>query len=202
MSALEFFLHDQPERSLFLIKAALAHAQFETIHPFLDGNGRVGRLLVPLLLCLDGVLREPLLYLSLYFKTHRSRYYELLNGVRTEGDWEAWVRFFLEGVRETAESAVGTARRLAEMVSRDRARIQRLGRIAGSSSTGHQALRTRPLTTLASLVTETNLTMPTVTKAVQALKDEGIVSEITGRRRGRIYSYDEYMGIMNEGTGQ
>jgi Fic family protein len=202
MSALELFLHDQPERSPLLIKAALAHAQFETIHPFLDGNGRVGRLLVPLLLCLDGVLREPLLYLSLYFKTHRSRYYELLNGVRTEGDWEAWVRFFLEGVRETAESAVGTARRLAEMVSRDRACIQRLGRIAGSSLQVHQALRTRPLTTLASLVTETNLSMPTVTKAVQALKDEGIVSEITGRRRGRIYSYDEYMGIMNEGTGQ
>ena len=200
MSALELFLHDKPERSSLLIKAALAHAQFETIHPFLDGNGRVGRLLVPLLLCLEGVLREPLLYLSLYFKSHRDRYYELLNAVRIKGEWEAWVEFFLEGVQEMAENAVGSARRLADMMSRDRARIQRLGRVAGSSLQVHQSLQTRPITTLASLAKETRLTMPTVTKAVQALEDEGIVNEITGRRRGRIYSYREYMDIMNEGT--
>jgi len=200
MSALELFLHDKPERSSLLIKAALAHAQFETIHPFLDGNGRVGRLLVPLLLCLEGVLREPLLYLSLYFKSHRDRYYELLNAVRIKGEWEAWVEFFLEGVQEMAENAVGSARRLADMMSRDRARIQRLGRVAGSSLQVHQSLQTRPITTLASLAKKTRLTMPTVTKAVQALEDEGIVNEITGRRRGRIYSYREYMDIMNEGT--
>ncbi len=200
MSALELFLHDKPERSSLLIKAALAHAQFETIHPFLDGNGRVGRLLVPLLLCLEGVLREPLLYLSLYFKSHRDRYYELLNAVRIKGEWEAWVEFFLEGVQEMAENAVGSARRLADMMSRDRARIQRLGRVAGSSLQVHQSLQARPITTLASLAKETRLTMPTVTKAVQALEDEGIVNEITGRRRGRIYSYREYMDIMNEGT--
>ncbi len=200
MSSLELFLHDQPQRLPLLIKAALAHAQFETIHPFLDGNGRVGRLLVPLLLCLEGVLREPLLYLSLFFKTHRSRYYELLGGVRTEGDWEAWVRFFLEGVGEMAESAVVTARRVADMVARDRARIQRMGRIAGSALQVHQSLQTRPLTILASLAEETHLSMPTVTKAVQALEKEGIVREVTGRRRGRVYSYHEYMDIMNEGT--
>jgi Fic family protein len=200
MSTLELFLHDKPERSSLLIKAALAHAQFETIHPFLDGNGRVGRLLVPLLLCLEGVLREPLLYLSLYFKSHRDRYYELLNAVRIKGEWEAWVEFFLEGVQEMAENAVGSARRLADMMSRDRARIQRLGRVAGSSLQVHQSLQARPITTLASLAKETRLTMPTVTKAVQALEDEGIVNEITGRRRGRIYSYREYMNIMNEGT--
>jgi Fic family protein len=200
MSTLELFLHDKPERSSLLIKAALAHAQFETIHPFLDGNGRIGRLLVPLLLCLEGVLREPLLYLSLYFKSHRDRYYELLNAVRIKGEWEAWVEFFLEGVQEMAENAVGSARRLADMMSRDRARIQRLGRVAGSSLQVHQSLQARPITTLASLAKETRLTMPTVTKAVQALEDEGIVNEITGRRRGRIYSYREYMDIMNEGT--
>jgi Fic family protein len=199
MSALELFLHDQPERTPILIKAALAHAQFETIHPFLDGNGRVGRLLVPLLLCLDGVLSQPLLYLSLYFKSHRTRYYELLNTVRTEGEWEGWVHFFLEGVREMAENAVSTARRLADMVSRDRARIQQLGRVAGSSLLVHQSLQSRPISTLASLVKETQLTMPTVTKAVQALQNNGIVTEITGRRRGRIYSYREYMDIMSEG---
>ena len=124
MSDLELFLHDKPARSPFLVKAALAHAQFETIHPFLDGNGRVGRLLITLLLCLEGVLGEPLLYLSLYFKTHRARYYELLDAIRTEGDWEAWLRFFAEGVYETAENAVGTARRLAEMFTRDREHVQ------------------------------------------------------------------------------
>lgn len=200
MSALELFLHGKPERSPLLIKAAFAHAQFETIHPFLDGNGRVGRLLLPLLLCLEGVLTEPLLYLSLYFKAHRDRYYQLLNSVRIEGEWEAWVQFFLEGVREMAENAVSTARRLAEMVSRDRSHIQQLGRVAGSALQVHQSLQARPITTLTSLVNETNLTMPTITKAVQALVDEGIVNEITGRRRGRIYSYREYMDIMNEGT--
>ena len=200
MSALELFLHDKPERSPLLIKAALAHAQFETIHPFLDGNGRVGRLLIPLLLCIEGVLTEPLLYLSLYFKSHRARYYELLNAIRTEGDWEAWLQFFLEGVREMSENAVSTARRLADMTERNRARIQQFGRVAGSALQVHQSLQTRPLSTLASLAGQTRLTMPTVTKAVKALEEAGIVTEITGRRRGRIYSYREYMDIMSEGT--
>ena len=200
MGALELFLHDQPVKTPVLIKAALAHAQFETIHPFLDGNGRVGRLLVPLLLCTEDVLKEPLLYLSLYFKTHRAQYYDLLNAIRTEGEWEAWVSFFLEGVREMAESAVIAARRLADMITRDRERIRHLGRIAGSSLQVHHALQTRPIATIASLSSETGLSMPTVTKAVQALEDGGFVGEITSRRRGRIYSYREYMDIMNEGA--
>ncbi len=200
MGALELFLHDQPVKTPVLIRAALAHAQFETIHPFLDGNGRVGRLLVPLLLCIEGILKEPLLYLSLYFKAHRAQYYDLLNGIRTEGDWEAWVSFFLEGVRQMAESAVIAARRLADMIARDRERIQRLGRIAGSSLQVHQALQARPIATIASLSSETGLSMPTVTKAVQALEDGGFVTEITGRRRGKIYNYGEYMDIMNEGA--
>ena len=200
MGALELFLHNQPVKTPVLIKAAFAHAQFETIHPFLDGNGRVGRLLVPLLLCIEGVLREPLLYLSLYFKAHRAQYYDLLNAIRDEGDWEAWVSFFLEGVREMAESAVIAARRLADMITHDRERIQRLGRIAGSSLQVHQALQARPIATIASLSSETGLSMPTVTKAVQALEDGGLVTEITGRRRGRIYNYREYMDIMNEGA--
>lgn len=200
MGALELFLHDKPEKTPLLIKAALAHAQFETIHPFLDGNGRVGRLLVPLLLCLEGALREPLLYLSLYFKAHRAQYYDLLTGIRTEGDWEAWVQFFLQGVREMAENAVTTARRLAEMVARDRARIQGFGRITGSSLQVYQSLRTRPITTAASLSEATHLSTPTILKVVQALEKEGIVNEITGRRRGRVYNYHEYMDIMNEGT--
>lgn len=115
MGELENFLHDKPQRMPVLVKAALAHVQFETIHPFLDGNGRVGRLLIALLLCEEGVLNEPLLYLSLYLKAHRQRYYDLLQKVRLEGDWEAWLEFFLAGVRETAASAVDTAKRLADM---------------------------------------------------------------------------------------
>ena len=201
MSDLELFLHDKQQRGSVIIKTALAHAQFETIHPFLDGNGRVGRLLIPLLLCLEGVLGEPLLYLSLYFKTHRSRYYELLNAVRTDGDWESWLLFFAEGVHEMAESAVNAARRLAETIARDRARIQGLGRVSGSALQVHQSLQRRPLTTLSSLSAETHLSTPTVTNAVEALRKAGLVKEITGRRRGKIYSYYDYMNIMNEGTG-
>lgn len=198
MGAFELFLHHRKDWMPALIQAALAHAQFETIHPFLDGNGRVGRLLVPVLLCLRGLLREPLLYLSLYFKTNRSQYYELLNRVRTEGDWESWVMFFSEGVREMAESAVTTVRRLTEVARRDRGRIQRIGRISGSSLLVHQSLQRRPVSNLASLAAETHLSMPTVTKAVQALKSEGLVREITGRRRGRVFSYEEYLNILND----
>ena len=198
MSDLELFLHDKKKETSILIKAALAHAQFETIHPFLDGNGRVGRLLIPLLLCLDGVLKEPLLYLSLYFKTHRSQYYDLLNAVRTEGDWERWIRFFSEGVREMAENAVQAVRRLAEMAARDREHIRQLGRVSGSSLQIHHSLQTRPLSTVASLTADTHLSVPTVTKAIQALESEGLVREITGRKRDRVYSYQGYLSIMNE----
>jgi Fic family protein len=198
MSDLELFLHDKKKETSILIKAALAHAQFETIHPFLDGNGRVGRLLIPLLLCLDGVLKEPLLYLSLYFKTHRSQYYDLLNAVRTEGDWERWIRFFSEGVREMAENAVQAVRRLAEMAVRDREHIRQLGRVSGSSLQIHHSLQARPLSTVASLTAETHLSVPTVTKAIQALESEGLVREITGRKRNKVYSYQGYLSIMNE----
>jgi Fic family protein len=147
------------------------------------------------------VLGEPLLYLSLYFKTHRPRYYQLLNAVRTDGDWESWLLFFAEGVHEMAESAVNAARRLAETIARDRARIQGLGRVSGSALQVHQSLQRRPLTRLSSLSAETHLSTPTVTNAVEALRKAGLVKEITGRRRGKIYSYYEYMNIMNEGTG-
>src|ERR1044072_7692684 len=119
MAALERFLHDDPVKTPTLLKAALAHVQFETIHPFLDGNGRVGRLLIPMLLCSGGVLGEPLLYLSLYLKQNRARYYELLDRVRAEGDWEVGVEFFAIGVEETANGAVATARRLNDMAQKD-----------------------------------------------------------------------------------
>ena len=200
MGALERWLHDEPERSPALLKAALAHVQFETIHPFLDGNGRVGRLLIALLLAVEGVLREPLLYLSLYLKQNRARYYELLQSVRENGDWKAWIEFFADGVRETAESAVQTARRLVDLFQRDRQKIQAMGRLAGSALRVHDVLQRRPLSTIGGLGAATRLSVPTVTTALKALARLRIVSEVTGRRRNRVYSYAQYMRILSEGT--
>jgi Fic family protein len=200
LGALERWLHDVPERTPPLLKAALAHVQFETIHPFLDGNGRVGRLLVTLLLCAEGVLSEPLLYLSLYLKQHRATYYELLGRVRTDGDWEAWVRFFAEGVRETAAGAVATAQRLVRLFQDDRARIQELGRAAGSALRLHEALQERPLAPAALLAQRTGLSVPAVNNTLALLERLGVVREITGRRRDRLYSYAAYLQILGEGT--
>jgi Fic family protein len=138
---LEKFLHDDPVKTPTLIKAALSHVQFETIHPFLDGNGRVGRLLITLLLCAENAISEPTLYLSLYFKRHREIYYELLQKVRTTGAWEEWLLFFLEGVEETAEEAVSTATQILEIFAEDRARIESLGRPAGNALRVHSLLQ-------------------------------------------------------------
>jgi Fic family protein len=200
MGQLERFLHDDPARTPTLLKAALAHVQFETIHPFLDGNGRVGRLLIPLLFCVEGVLREPLLYLSLFFKQRRAEYYELLDRVRTEGDWERWIEFFATGVEETANAAVATAHRLVAMAQEDRARIQAVGRVAGSALQVHQALLTRPVNTVSRLATDTKLSIPAVTNALAALTEQGLVREITGRKRNRVFAYDRYMDVLKQGT--
>ena len=200
MGALEGFLHDRTERTSTLVKAALAHVQFETIHPFLDGNGRLGRMLITLLLVADGVLQEPLLYLSLYFKTHRTSYYELLQRVRTEGDWEAWLSFFLKGVKETAEGAVATAQRLSRLFKEDRDRIGTLGRISGSALRVHYALQQHPIQTVLTVTQRTGLTVPTVTAVMKALEAQGVVRELTGKRRGRVYSYQQYLQLLDEGT--
>jgi Fic family protein len=141
MGQLELFLHDERQDIPVLIKAGLAHVQFETIHPFLDGNGRLGRLLITFLLCAAGALREPILYLSLFFKTHRQLYYEMLTRVRTTGDWEAWLAFFLEGVTETADQAVIGARRIIAMLDDDRRKIDGLGRAAASAGASINMLR-------------------------------------------------------------
>lgn len=200
MSALEHFLHDQPQSTPPLLKAALAHVQFETIHPFLDGNGRVGRLLIALLLCERGVLREPMLYLSLFFKTHRRTYYELLNRVRLEGDWEAWLDYFAEAVTVTAGQAVDTVQRLEAMARRDRERIQGLGRATGSTLQVHHELLRRPLANSPELTRRTGLTALTVNRALAHLAELGIVHERTGQKRNRVFSYAEYMAILNEGN--
>ncbi len=200
MSKLEFFLHDQPEPTPVLLKAALAHVQFETIHPFLDGNGRLGRLLITLLLCDQNVLKMPMLYLSLYFKTHRQFYYELLNGVRMTGDWEAWLDFFADAVIVTATQAVEAVQQILDLSNRDRDKISGLGRAAASTLKVHQALMEQPIATSGSLVEKTGITPATVNKALNHLEQLGIVKELTARKRNRLFSYEDYIEIMNRGT--
>jgi Fic family protein len=195
----ERFLHDQPASTPPLVKAALAHVQFETIHPFLDGNGRVGRLLIALQLAADGLLREPLLYLSLHFKEHRETYYELLNAVRVSGDWEAWLEFFADAVVASASQAVTSAKRLLELASADVARIEGLGRAAASALAIHRALQRQPIATAASLAAATGLTPATVNKSLVHLQRLGVVVELTRRQRGRVFSYVSYAAILNEG---
>jgi Fic family protein len=200
MGKLEFFLHDQPEPTPVLLKAALAHVQFETIHPFLDGNGRLGRLLITLLLCEQKVLREPMLYLSLYFKMHRQYYYELLGNVRLTGDWEAWLDFFAEAVIVTATQAVETARQLLDLSNHDRDKISGLGRAAASTLQVHRALMEHPIATSGSLVEKTGITPATVNKALGHLEQLGIVKELTAQKRNRLFSYADSIEIMNRGT--
>lgn len=200
MSDLERFLHDEPEATPILVKAALAHAQFETIHPFLDGNGRVGRLLITLLLCSQGVMRRPLLYLSLYFKRYRDEYYDRLQRVRTEGAWEDWLRFFLEGVVEVAQSTTETTQRLVSMVERDRQLIHGFGRAAATAHRVHDLATRFVLVGAAHTAQHLSLTEPPVYAAIGRLEEAGILREITGRRRGKLYAYAEYLAILNEGT--
>lgn len=200
MADLERFLHAEDDGMPVLVRAGLAHVQFETIHPFLDGNGRVGRLLITLLLCQAGVLREPLLYLSLHFKKHRATYYELLNQVRSDGDWERWLMFFLDGVRTTAEGAVATAQELAATFGADRNRIESAGRRAGSMLRVHEALKARPVLSLPAICERTGLSFPAASSAMDLLVNLGIARELTGKRRNRLFVYDRYMAILNEGT--
>ena len=195
----ERFLHDKPEATPPLVKAALAHVQFETIHPFLDGNGRVGRLLIALQLADDELLREPLLYLSLHFKEHRQTYYDLLTRVRESGDWEAWLQFFGEAVEASATQAADSARRLLRLASTDAVRIEKLGRASASALAIHRALQRQPIATAASLSDATGLTAATVNKSLVHLERSGIVSELTSRQRGRVFSYARYVAILNEG---
>ena len=185
MGQLELWLHDRPERTPTLLKAALAHVQFETIHPFLDGNGRVGRLLVTLLLCAEGILDQPLLYLSLYLKTHRARYYELLDRVRTKGAWEEWLSFFADGVSESARGAMATVQRPTAVANADRARIRTLGRGAATVLELHRCLQERPVTTTGQLATRSGVSFATVNKGLASMSELGLVKELTGGRRHR-----------------
>lgn len=199
MGKLEQFVHEEESGLSLLLRAALVHVQFETIHPFLDGNGRLGRLLIALMLHNGGLLTEPLLYLSLYFKEHRSLYYDLLDRVRFSGDWEAWIDFFLEGVEVTASRAVETVRRLNDLFARDEQQLQTLGRRAAGALRLHAAFRRRPLLTLQSVCKEYGMTFPTASNAMKALVEAGIAEERTGNRRNRVFVYRDYLNLLNEG---
>lgn len=197
---LERFMHEDESRLPALIKAGLLHVQFETIHPFLDGNGRIGRLLVTLYLCVHGVLRKPLLYLSLYLKTHRADYYRLLQEVREHGAWEAWLDFFLTGVADTANQAFDAATRIVELFKADRERITAESERAGSALRIHDLFQQNPFLTANLLVERTGLSAPTVNAALADLERLGVVEEVTGRRRGRVFGYRRYLAILSEGT--
>lgn len=198
MAALELFLRDENGRTPILVKAGLAHAQFETIHPFLDGNGRIGRLLITLLLCSDGVLTHPLLYLSLYLKRHRSEYYDHLQAVRTDGAWEEWLRFFLTGVDKVARAATETVQRIVAMIAADREMIAQLGRAAGTALSVYDACVRQVLVTAPRLIAQSDLSAPAIYAALSNLEGLGILRETTGQSRGRIYAHDRYLAILNE----
>lgn len=187
-------------RSSSLVCALPLHVQFETIHPFLDGNGRIGRLLVTLYLCVNGVLRKPLLYLSLYLKTHRADHYRLLQEVREHGAWEARLDFFHTGVADTANQAFDAATRIVELFKQDRERIAVDSDRAGSVLRIHDLFQQTPYLMANQLVRQTGLSAPTVNAALADLEQFGIVEEVTGRKRGRVFSYRGYLAILSEGT--
>ena len=200
MGALEKFLHGDPVQTPALVKAALAHVQFETIHPFLDGNGRLGRLLVTLLLCAEGALSEPILYLSLYFKVHRQEYYDHLQRVRTQGDWEGWLSFFLNGVVDTAEEALTTTRRILALFDKNRHQLEGLGRAAASAFRAHEYLQRKPITGIREMAKDLGLTYPTVASTLDRMKKLRIVKELTGYKRNRVFAYAPYVELLSEGT--
>lgn len=197
---LEIFLNDEKIKLPILIKAAIAHVQFETIHPFLDGNGRIGRLLITFILCNDGVLKEPLLYLSLYLKSNREEYYNHLQLVRETGDWEAWIKFFLTGVIETASQATETAQAIIKLFNDDRAVIQKSGKSTATILTLHMYFQSHPISNTNKIKKITGLTLPSVMRALKTLETFNIVKEITGKERHKVFVYRKYSDILSAGT--
>jgi len=200
MGALELFIHQRVDTMPLLIQLALVHAQFETIHPFLDGNGRIGRLLITLILLAHGALAQPVLYLSLYFKQHRQEYYSFLQQIRLQGNWEEWIRFFLEGVKSVADQACATATHCLDLFRRDEARIsEELAQSSLSALRVLSALKRRPISSIPALAKSTELSQPTVAKAIRGLEELSIVVEITAKKRDRVYCYQQYFERLNEG---
>ena len=199
LSNLEKFLHDETGRTPTLLKAGLAHAQFETIHPFLDGNGRVGRLLITLVLVAERVLHAPLLYVSLYFKEHRDEYYERLQRVRTHGEWEKWILFYLEGVASVAGQATETASTLMRLFDAHQKKIvEKGGKGAQSALRVYELAKKKAVLSISQAAKTLELTHPTVSSAVKLLEELGILKEMTGKQRDRQFLYAEYVKILSE----
>lgn len=192
---LEIFMNSDDEIPN-LIKAALIHVQFETIHPFLDGNGRLGRLLITFFLCVKGVLKSPFLYLSLFFKKHRTLYYEALNSVRKDGDWEKWINFFLEGVFFTANDAAATFITINSIFEKDVTKIKTLGRATSSALAVFSVFRRKPILTVSEIVSSTNLSKPTVIKSINHLIKLGIITKNSEKKWGQIYAYKVYVDLL------
>ncbi len=199
LSALEKYIHAEDALPK-LVRAGLLHAQFETIHPYLDGNGRIGRLLIALLLEHWGLLRAPLLYLSLFFKRHREEYYRRLNAVRTEGDWEGWTDYFLDGVATIADEAVASARELFTLVSADRVRLLDSGAASIPAARLFEQLPRHPIITVGSAMQLVKTTKPTATRAIEALTKLGVLVETTGKKRDRSFAYQAYLDQLKVGT--
>ena len=200
LGELEKFLHDERIKLPVLIKSAIAHVQFETIHPFLDGNGRLGRLLITFILCAGGILKEPLLYLSLYFKTNRQSYYDHLQAVRETGDWEEWIKFFLKGVIETANQATETAQAIIKIFNEDRSKIEGSGKSTAAVLSTHNYFQQHPISNTKKIKQSCGVSLPTVLRALSSLEKLGIVEEITGKERNKIFVYKDYLNILNKGT--
>lgn len=198
VSDLEKFIND-PDGMPILLRAATAHVQFETIHPFLDGNGRIGRLLITLLFASHGVLKRPLLYMSLFLKQNRQTYYHLLDTVRTDGAWEVWIDFFLEGIEQTATTASITAQKLLQLFDDDAKSIQQSGRGTTSTLRVHSIICQRPVITIKHLCEHHGMTFPTASKAVSTLVALGILEERSGQRRNRVFVYHTYLDILGPG---
>jgi Fic family protein len=199
LSALEKWIHDDDSLPP-LVRVGLAHVQFETIHPFLDGNGRIGRLLVALLVEHWGLLKAPLLYLSVSFKRHKQSYYDRLNGVRMDGDWEGWMRFFLDCVTEAADDAVACAKRLHAVTAADRTKVSAQLKTTVPAIRLFELVPSHPVVTLSLSIKLLGVSKPTAQKALAALQAAGVLREITGKRRDRVYAYHEYLQVLTPDT--
>ncbi len=198
---LEFYLNDEYGKVPTLAKAAISHVQFETIHPFLDGNGRMGRLLITLLLWHEGILMQPALYLSLHFKRNRKNYYELLNRVRIDGSYEVWFEFFLQGVLEIAGETTASLKKIVVLFEKDKKKIATLGRAKPNALRVYEHFQHKGMATILQLAKELEISQPTATAAVQHLIDLRIVSEASGKKRDRIFHYNAYLTILRADTG-
>ena len=200
LSAFEKFLRSKQPPLPILVKTALAHVQFETIHPFLDGNGRMGRLLIVFMLCSEGLLLEPLFYPSLYFKQNREEYYRLLQSTRLKGDWESWVKFFLTGIEEGSRQVFLTAQNIVALFNADEGRIKQTKEGKAGVMKTYNFMKKHPISNTKHIIKTENISLQTALRALKTLEKMGIVKELTGRRRHKIFIYTKYIQILDKGT--